>query len=382
VINFFRIPFNKNRIYGLDILRALAILFVIIAHGSVYLPENLQGISYFISFDGVTIFFVLSGFLIGGILIKLLEKNKPSIRTLFNFWIRRWFRTLPNYYLVLLLLLMVLPYIFYGGMSNPFRKMEYLLFLQNLNYPHPHLFDEAWSLCVEEWFYLLVPIIIFILVGFIKLSVKNAVFISAITVLITSMTFRYIKYLDIPINSFIDLDMNIRKQVFTRLDSNMYGLVGALISFYYKEVWKKYKNILFLIGIIILIVHRYIPFGGAYGIYMCVFSFSLMSLGVLLLLPLLSEYKKGSGIIYNIFTFISIISYSMYLLNYSIFNEYGILGFNHCSLTGDTLIFAKYFWYWFFIIMGSFLLYKFYEKPMMKIREKFSSEPRLDPIKR
>jgi peptidoglycan/LPS O-acetylase OafA/YrhL len=369
--NFFRVQFNRDRIYGLDILRALAILFVVIEHGSIYLPIKLHDNLNLIVFDGVSIFFVLSGFLIGGILIKILEKNKASIKTLFNFWIRRWFRTLPNYYLVLFLL-MFIPYIYNWGMSNPFKKMEYLFFLQNLNNPHPNLFEEAWSLCVEEWFYLIVPIIIFLLVGSVRLPVKKAVLISAFVIMITSMIFRYIKYLNIPIESITDWDMNIRKQVFTRLDSNMFGLVGAFVSFYYKEAWKKHKNVLLIIGIIILLFHRYIiPFGVSFGIYECVFSFSLVSLGVLFILPFLSEYKKGSGIIYNFFTFISIISYSLYLCNYSLFKTYGLYIFNHFYLTGPTFIIARYLWYWGFSIFGSFLLYKFYEKPMMDLREKF-----------
>ena len=369
--NFFKVQFNKDRIYGLDILRALAILFVVIGHGTNYLPQKLKGISDFFVFDGVSIFFVLSGFLIGGIIIKVLEKNKATIKTLFNFWIRRWFRTLPNYYMLIFLLLMFLPYIFYGGMSNPFRKMEYLFFLQNLNKPHPTFFPEAWSLCVEEWFYLIVPIIIFFLVGCVKISVKKAVFISAIFIMVTSMIFRYIKYTNIPINSIDDWDINIRKQVFTRLDSNMFGLVGAFISFYYKEAWKKHKNLLFIIGIIILIVHRYIYLAVGMGVYMCIFSFSLVSLGVLLILPFLSEYKKGTGIIFTFFTFISIISYSLYLLNLSMFSEFGLNLFNRCSLTGHTMVIVRYMWYWFFSISGSFLLYTFWEKPMMNLREKF-----------
>lgn len=369
--NFFSIQTHKDRIYGLDILRALAILFVVIVHGSIYLPKKLQGISYLISFDGVTIFFVLSGFLIGNILIKLLEKNEATIKNLFNFWKRRWFRTLPNYYLILILLLMILPYIFYGGVSNPFRKMEYLFFSQNLYKPHPHLFDEAWSLCVEEWFYLIVPIIIFFLVGIFKLKVKKAIFIVAILVTAISMIIRYLKYINIPINSFVDLDMNIRKQVFTRLDSNMFGLVGALISYYYIETWKKYKNIMFILGVTILVFQKFSPIGNIVGVYNCIFSFSVMSLGVSLLLPFLSTLKKETGIVFNIVTFISIISYSMYLLNYSIFNEFGIQVFNHTVLTGVVLNFAEYIWYWFFVVFGAFLLYKFYEKPMMEIREKF-----------
>jgi len=370
--NIFCISFDEKRIYGLDILRALAILFVVIGHGGAHLSPKMRIISDFITFDGVSIFFVLSGFLIGGILIKILDNNKPTLKSLFNFWIRRWFRTLPNYYLILFLLLMFLPFIFYGGMSNPFRNIKYLLFMQNLNEPHPVLFGEAWSLCVEEWFYLIVPLFIFFLIGIIRLSVKNAVLFTAIGLILFSMIFRYIKYTSLPINTIGDWDINIRKQVFTRLDSNMFGMVGAFISYYYSESWKRYKLPFFIIGLVLLLVQRYVSFGDEFGIYMCVFSFTLVSIGVLLLLPFLSEYKRGQGFLYKFFTFISIISYSMYLLNLSLFNEYGQKLIEQFNLTGYYLIFVKYIWYWFFVIIGSFLLYKLFEKPMMEQREKFN----------
>ena len=58
--------------------------------------------------NGVELFFVLSGFLIGGILIKTFQKdNSFGIKTISNFWIRRWFRTLPNYDLILILNIIV-----------------------------------------------------------------------------------------------------------------------------------------------------------------------------------------------------------------------------------------------------------------------------------
>ena len=188
------------------------------------------------------------------------------------------------------------------------------------------------------------------------------------------MVFRYIKYSSVTFNSLSVWDLNIRKEVLTRLDSNMYGVVGAFMLYYYNEVWKKYKNILLISGIAIIICHRYfldILYEG-YGIYKCVFSFSLVSLGVLFTLPFLNELKKGTGIIYQVFTFISIISYSLYLVNYSIFNGYAVRLLNICSFTGNTLLTAQYIWYWIFSFVAAYLLYKLFEKPMMELREKFN----------
>ena len=98
---------GKNRVIGLDILRSIAILLVMYEHGNSILPPRVT--KYFTlphpSIDGVSIFFVLSGFLIGGILLKIINTSGYTIKDIFNFWIRRWLRTIPNYYFVLIILI-------------------------------------------------------------------------------------------------------------------------------------------------------------------------------------------------------------------------------------------------------------------------------------
>ena len=123
---------NPNRVYGLDILRAMAIIFVMLVHGKAYFPESIQKLHTYIQFDGVSIFFVLSGFLIGGILIKLFETKKINWNLMMHFWIRRWYRTLPNYFLVLILIILMKNY--YEELSE---HWTYFVFSQNLWYPHP-----------------------------------------------------------------------------------------------------------------------------------------------------------------------------------------------------------------------------------------------------
>jgi len=67
----------NNRIFGLDLLRACAIMFVVIGHGNYLLSNKYTDIiDIFFGYGGVSIFFVLSGFLIGGILIKNFRKEK------------------------------------------------------------------------------------------------------------------------------------------------------------------------------------------------------------------------------------------------------------------------------------------------------------------
>ena len=372
LLNVFRIDFKKDRVYGLDILRALAVLFVVLGHGSKLLFPTINRLTFYVEFDGVAIFFVLSGFLIGGILIKLLEKEDATHKTLVNFWVRRWFRTLPNYFLVLFILL-ILSSVFIDGFAA-LGGYRYFLFVQNLYTPHPAWFPEAWSLSVEEWFYLLVPVIVFGLVGLCKVITNRAVLWTSIFILVLITFIRIYRYIEMPVHNFEDWDAIFRRQVLPRLDSLMYGLLGAYISYYHKHVWIKYKNQLFILGILLFLLIKYLDrfHMHTFGLYQCVFSFSLASFATLILLPFLSELKTGKGTVYKSFTYISLVSYSMYLLHFSVIQKWIIVNLDLDALPGYARIGTKYVLYWTLTILISILMFKYFERPVMKLREKFS----------
>ena len=139
----------------LDLCRALAILLVMLSHGRVFLRSAMPWAEYFRfgGFLGVELFFVLSGFLIGGILIRL--SRQGGTHWLGGFYARRWFRTLPNYYLFVLINILL---VWWGTRPGELDEVwKYLVFIQNLFGPHPLFFPEAWSLAVEEVFYLFIP---------------------------------------------------------------------------------------------------------------------------------------------------------------------------------------------------------------------------------
>ena len=142
-------------------MRAFAILFVLIGHGLDYLQPhfNLRPINFLI-LDGVSVFFVLSGFLIGQILIRRIVGYGGGFAQLRQFWVRRWFRTLPNYFLMLIVV-MTFGWYYWNYELN--EALPFAVFLQNFAWPHPQMFPEAWSLSVEEWFYILFPLFSFLL---------------------------------------------------------------------------------------------------------------------------------------------------------------------------------------------------------------------------
>jgi peptidoglycan/LPS O-acetylase OafA/YrhL len=119
----------QDRVFGLDLLRACAILFVVYVHGAYYLAAVLpQSLVRLPLMDGVSIFFVLSGYLIGGIILRSFERPDLRLTDVGGFWIRRWLRTLPNYYLVLSILAL---HMVLAGDATGTPVWQYLLFVQN-----------------------------------------------------------------------------------------------------------------------------------------------------------------------------------------------------------------------------------------------------------
>lgn len=368
----FQIEFDNNRTFGLDILRALAILFVVFEHGVYLLPIKYYKIQSFFIFDGVSIFFVLSGFLIGSIFIKTAENKNFGKVELFDFWKRRWFRTLPNYFLILLIL-MLLQFLFRDRFSIA-EISKYFIFSQNFYTPQPYWFyPEAWSLSIEEWFYILVPISIFAGTKVFNLSVKNAVLFIAIIVIIGITLIRYFYFQSMVISNYTVWDNYFRKLVITRLDSPMYGVLAAYVQYYFQTIWSKYKTALFITGIAVFVFIKsssfFIPIT---GVYYCVFGFSVTSVATALLLPFLNNLKSGKGLFYKALTSISLISYSMYLLNLSVVQRWILGSINWISLSNNYMLLnvIKYLLFWMLTIALSILLYKYYETPMTKLRDK------------
>ena len=148
----------SRRLYGLDTLRAIAILIVLIYHYRVVVSrEPLFGFISQLGWTGVDLFFVLSGYLIGNqVLGALVRREDFSLR---RFYARRFFRTLPNYFVVLALCLLV-PML-NGKDTAPL--WSFLTFTQNLAMRPGETFTHSWSLCIEEQFYLLFPLVALLL---------------------------------------------------------------------------------------------------------------------------------------------------------------------------------------------------------------------------
>ena len=156
---------------ALDGLRGIAIILVLLHHFTYYRPTSgidlLIGNVVFFCWTGVDLFFVLSGFLITGILLD----TRDSERYFTTFYARRTLRIFPLYYLVLFLAFVVLPQfpavhpVLVGNDNSP-PQWPYWLYVTNFSiadggWAHGWV-DVAWSLAIEEQFYLVWPLLIWL----------------------------------------------------------------------------------------------------------------------------------------------------------------------------------------------------------------------------
>jgi peptidoglycan/LPS O-acetylase OafA/YrhL len=307
---------------------------------------------------------VLSGFLIGGILLKeISQKNEFSLSQLVVFWKRRWFRTLPNYYLILLLNFLFLKLHFINQYHNK-PDWTFLVFLQNFNNTFYGFFSESWSLAIEEWFYIFTPLLMLLLIKI--FSAKQTFLIGTFTLIIFPIIYRFTIIQSNEID-FLSLENLTKKMVLTRLDSIGYGLLAAWILFYYNELFIKYKFHCVIIAIalqLFLEYNKHQPISN----WLQVFYFSLLPIVAMMFLPIAYSLKTGNGYIAKSITHLSKISYSMYLINLGLLAEVIESNFNVTSLQ-DGII--KYLIYWVMVISASTIIYKFFEKPIMNLRDKW-----------
>jgi peptidoglycan/LPS O-acetylase OafA/YrhL len=373
------LPLNHKRIFGLDLLRATAILLVMLHHGFQLFPFPFPPVP-----DGVDIFFVLSGYLIGGILIKTVEKKQDfSWSDLKTFWFRRWFRTLPAFWVTLLINLIIYFFINLQTQTakDTFKLMfvkeklwEYFFFIQNFaTNLKSRFFAESWSLSVEEWFYLLLPVFIFFSI---KSGLKplKAIFLSILIIIVVPILLRF---------SFSDIHLKLtwlstRMVVVMRLDSIGCGVLMAFIRYYKPKIWDvlaNYKSLILLGAIIFYGSFLIIFMGHEYlnsSVLTNLFFYTFTNIGVMIAIPAMSKMMAKDTVFEKVITFISLTSYSIYLLNYSIIVVLiQIIRPNPATRIEEFISLMAYL----IVTFGaSYLMYRFVEQPFMRLRDKYFSE--------
>jgi peptidoglycan/LPS O-acetylase OafA/YrhL len=363
---------THNRIFGLDLLRAVAIFITVYGHAVMLVPSAYQSwhnlpIS---AIDGVNIFFVLSGYLIGGILLKaLLDVRKPF--ALGHFWMRRWLRTLPAYLVVLGSAVAVAAW--QGKL--PAEVWRYFCFSQNLMTPHPTFFPEGWSLAVEEWFYLLFPLTVLMLAGL--THSRRVAMAGTIGLFLTlPLVFKYYQYQQGKGLDATLWDGYYRRVVAARLDAIALGVLACYLQHYHAGLWRGLRRPGLGLAAALLTVTFLYPKLGPHVLFYNVWLRPLLEgLTVLLVLPFFSQlrYQHYTSAMRGL-TLLSLISYSMYLLNKSVLIKLVLAPLTQAVLTprlgaGGWLV--AYGLYWLLLLGGALLLYIYVEVPFMKLRDVF-----------
>lgn len=233
---------HSSRNEGLDLIRAVAITTVLFAHATAIIwgpRRTITLISGPLAVLGVEIFFVLSGYLIGGILLRIIEKRgRLDPQDIVSFWKRRWWRTLPNYLLFLLIYICLAhPPLFH----IPREFGRFFVFCQNLTPRHPNydVFPVSWSLAIEEWEYILLPICTALAVS---IFVPRGVRVSRAILMAISLMIAVPLLLKCVTGSGLPWDAYFRKVVCYRLDSIGYGVLLAWISMYNPTLFSKLKT--------------------------------------------------------------------------------------------------------------------------------------------
>lgn len=218
---------QNSYIAGIDGLRATAVLMVFAYH--LGLPFAKGGLL------GVTVFFVISGFLITRILLAEIE-NTHTV-TLKKFWLRRMKRLFPAVFAMITVLIFVsavfnrvlftkaclaLPSAIFGY-NNWWQIFHHMSYFENVGVPSP--LTHFWSLAIETQFYLLYPLMLFL---FAKL--KNWKKISAWTTILTAMISIAVMWI------LFDLSGNDPGRVYYGTDTRAFSLLfGAFLAFIEKR---------------------------------------------------------------------------------------------------------------------------------------------------
>ncbi|HZZ57981.1 MAG TPA: acyltransferase [Opitutaceae bacterium] len=362
---------SSSRNFGLDLIRCIAIGLVVFSHGMYFIypfvPELPLGGGnalhlYHLGHAGamgVELFFVLSGFLIGGLLLRLGDRLGRG-RELLRFYIRRWFRTLPNYYVFL-----ALNVALWGALRY---LPPFLLFLQNLTANHVTFFPESWSLGVEEWFYVVFPLLTWL---FLQLRFRfDAAFLTAGGLLYGLSTVLRFFYAANPGNDWAG---GMRIITVLHFDGLMTGIFAAWLSLRHPRAFNAFPRACAVMGIaLFLFCYATIFWHGAHNetLFARTVRFNLISLGMVLVFPWAVRGARYSGILARPVEHLARWSYAMYFLNLPLFHLVSERLFPRSQSS------ALQGWLAFFILEGGVILaaafwYTVFERPTTALRDRF-----------
>jgi peptidoglycan/LPS O-acetylase OafA/YrhL len=327
----------------LDTLRATAILTVVACHISSSFRELNASHDYRclavagLGGHGVDLFFVLSGWLLGCLLLS--EKTRTNTIDVKRFLTRRWLRTLPAYYTVLFLTIgqRVLQDRWQVGDGY------YILFIQNYLFDPLPFFGVSWSLCVEEQFYLLIAPLLLLL------PTRGLVTSALACLVVLPMVVRWLVAAPYPWLTHL------------RIDGCALGVLMAHLFLNYSDCWKRvqtWASYAIPVGLVILVfagVQRYRGEGGDLPL-----TFYYLLSGCLVVQSQASDFWKRRAT-NSLLIYIATRSYSLYLVHIDALAIARRVNDDHFLIYGSICILVS--------LLLAELLFRLVEQPWMTYRD-------------
>lgn len=366
---------------GLDLLRAIAIIWVMLFHSFVVggLGPDYAWLSRY-GWMGVDLFFVLSGFLIGSQVFAPLAAGRGfSFR---DFYLRRGFRILPAFWVVLALY-MVFPSLREAPGMEPWWKFISFSLNFNIDYGLNQAFSHAWSLCVEEHFYLIFPVLALFLTRRRSTALCVAV---GVGVLLLGLAVRTGVWLhDAAMeqsgaparNWFVE---DIYYPTWNRLDGLLAGVALATIKLFRPQAWlwaQARANGFLLLGLAVMALSFWL-FRDRVGLLANSIGWPVMSTG--LALVVLAGAGDGSWIARRQVpgaAWLAAISYSLYLTHKATFHVVQSV-FGEALAGRGEMAFAVYAAAT--ALVGAVLYYSV-ERPFLRLRDRLPRFVNASPVR-
>ncbi|MEI9905214.1 MAG: acyltransferase [Asticcacaulis sp.] len=310
-----------KRDIGPDLLRGLAILMVMATHMPYdHVPAAFEMWWGRYGWFGVDVFFVLSGYLIGSELLRPVYDGRAP--DLVVFYIKRAFRILPVFWLVLAIYVFLPTLREAPTMAPAWRFLTFTVNL-GLDVRTARSFSHAWSLCVEEHFYLILPWLVLL---FRKSNMRWLPLVFGIALAAGGMILRHVLWQDAQAmgGGWADFLRLVYYPSWCRLDGLIAGVSLAALRLFHQGAWARWARPVWLLPLALACISVAIGMTVATGQILneisSVVVYPLFSLGVMALLAALVQLEPHLGALrWSGLGFIAAISYSLYLCQKLVF---------------------------------------------------------------
>jgi len=263
---------NPSRNSVLDVYRGIAIFTVVLFHFNLTFPYG---------YLGVDLFFVISGILVGGLLTRKYLNNENI--HFFRFILQRGFKIWPSYFFFLLIGSIVARLLYAQTAPDQIIPLNdiwrYVFFYQNFTgEPFHWSFDHVWSLCVEEHFYILLPITLIVVASIFKNHRKLFLYLSISGYILLGITAKAIAY-------FFTDGKDTYSATYNRLDALAWGILLIVLIYEKRLPVKKWiKATMLGAGILLFTLSLYFDMYSGSDIYHKVVFQSLIPISFFLII--------------------------------------------------------------------------------------------------